>query len=140
MTKDEALNLALEALEWSYGGEPMPTKELEAMNAIRQVLNQKGSEMTDDEIKNLADEAGAWAAGLNVESPSVFGLFKRFAKSIESCTLTNQKAKWYQEGVEAEREACARLCDRLYRQETAHAQSYGAGYFYVTAKDCAKKN
>jgi len=38
MTKDEALKLALEALEWSYGGEPMPTKELEAINALRQVL------------------------------------------------------------------------------------------------------
>lgn len=44
MTKDEALKLALEALEWSYGGEPMPTKELEAMDAIRQVLAEQKEE------------------------------------------------------------------------------------------------
>jgi hypothetical protein len=43
MTKNEALMLALEALQWSYGGEPIPTKELEAMNSIRQVLaDQRG--------------------------------------------------------------------------------------------------
>jgi hypothetical protein len=48
MTKDKALNLALEALEWSYGGEPMPSKEAEAIKAIRQVLkDQKGNEMTN---------------------------------------------------------------------------------------------
>ena len=38
MTKDEALKLALEALEWNWGGEPLPTKELEAMTALRQAI------------------------------------------------------------------------------------------------------
>jgi len=42
----QAAEIALEALEWSYGGEPMPTKEIEAINAIRQALDQKGNEMT----------------------------------------------------------------------------------------------
>lgn len=36
----QAAEMALEALEWSYGGEPIPSKELEAMDAIRQVLDQ----------------------------------------------------------------------------------------------------
>ena len=40
MTKDEALKLALEALEWSWGGEPLATKELEAIAALRQALEQ----------------------------------------------------------------------------------------------------
>ena len=34
----EALQLALEALQWNWGGEPLPTKELEAINAIREAL------------------------------------------------------------------------------------------------------
>lgn len=34
----QALELALEALQWNWGGEPLPTKELEAINAIREAL------------------------------------------------------------------------------------------------------
>ena len=37
MTK-EALKLALEALKWNWGGEPLPTLELEAITAIEQAL------------------------------------------------------------------------------------------------------
>jgi hypothetical protein len=51
MTKDKALKLALEALEWSHGGEPMPTVELEAMNAIRQVL----AEQEENEMSTISD-------------------------------------------------------------------------------------
>ena len=40
MTKNEAMKLALEALEWSWGGEPLGTKEVEAMSALRQALDQ----------------------------------------------------------------------------------------------------
>jgi hypothetical protein len=38
--KDEALKLALEALQWNWGGEPLPTLELQAINAIKEVLAQ----------------------------------------------------------------------------------------------------
>lgn len=42
MTDQErkAMELALEALEWSWGGEPLGTKEFEAMTALRQALTQ----------------------------------------------------------------------------------------------------
>ena len=40
MTKNEAMKLALEALEWSWGGEPLGTKEVEAMSALRQALDR----------------------------------------------------------------------------------------------------
>ena len=40
MDKDEALKLALEALQWNWGGEPLPTLELQAINAIKEVLAQ----------------------------------------------------------------------------------------------------
>jgi hypothetical protein len=38
--KDEALKLALEALQWNWGGEPLPTLELQAINAIKEALAQ----------------------------------------------------------------------------------------------------
>jgi len=44
MTKDEALKLALEALQWNWGGEPLPTLELQAINAIKEVLAQPEQE------------------------------------------------------------------------------------------------
>ena len=81
--------------------------------------------MTDDEIMELAKDF------------AIEGELVGFARAIESRTLTNQKSRWYQVGVEAEREACAKLCDRLYRKEKAHASAYGSGYWCVTAKDCA---
>ena len=34
------MKLAVEALEWNWGGEPLPTKELEAMTALRQAIEQ----------------------------------------------------------------------------------------------------
>ena len=37
----EALKLALEALQWNWGGEPLPTLELQAINAIKEALAQE---------------------------------------------------------------------------------------------------
>jgi hypothetical protein len=42
--KDEALKLALEALQWNWGGEPLPTLELKAINAIKEALAQPEQE------------------------------------------------------------------------------------------------
>jgi hypothetical protein len=75
--------------------------------------------MTNDEILDLASDANSNSADVWVMTPQDM---IEFARAIAA----------------KEREACARLCDRLYRQETTHAQSYGGGYWYVTAKDCAK--
>ena len=41
MTKNEALKLALEALQWNWEGEPLPTLELQAINAIKEALAQQ---------------------------------------------------------------------------------------------------
>ena len=38
MSDREAMKLALEALEWAWGGEPMGTKEQAAMQALRTAL------------------------------------------------------------------------------------------------------
>ena len=38
MSDREAMKLALEALEWAWGGEPMGTKEQAAMQALRAAL------------------------------------------------------------------------------------------------------
>lgn len=37
----------------------------------------------------------------------------------------------------AEREKCAKVCDRLSRKEKDHAAGYGFGYLTYTADDCA---
>jgi hypothetical protein len=65
--------LALEALEWSYGGEPMPTKELEAMDAIRQALDQspEATKMIDNVYIRYwvqdTMESGHWATTGSME-------------------------------------------------------------------------
>lgn len=66
--------------------------------------------MTDDEILYLAE---AW--DMMIDRKRCFSDVEliQFARSIESRTLTKQKARWFQEGVEAEREACAKICDGI---------------------------
>lgn len=92
--------------------------------------------MTDDEILLLAresginfayDSEGEWS-GLTdavitdryTHKPApedeytikrTVEILKPFAGAIEQRTLIKQKARWYQEGVEAEREACAKIVD-----------------------------
>ena len=44
MTKDEALKLALEALQWKWGAEFSPTFELQVINAIKEALAQPEQE------------------------------------------------------------------------------------------------
>lgn len=43
----EVVKLALEALEWSWGGEPMGTKEREAITALRTALAAEQPKPTD---------------------------------------------------------------------------------------------
>jgi len=69
--------------------------------------------MTKEQIIWMAREQG-------LPETEVEGVFRvntddlgRFAALVEQRTHTNNKARWYQEGVEAEREACARLADEV---------------------------
>lgn len=69
MDKDEALKLALEALQWNWGGEPLPTLELKAINAIKEALAQPERTwvgLTDEEIKS---EAKYFCNGWYSENP-----------------------------------------------------------------------
>jgi hypothetical protein len=65
--------------------------------------------MTQDDIIRMAREA---KLPYEYDTGRVLHLkeLEHFAALIEERTHTNNKAKWYQEGVEAEREACAELC------------------------------
>jgi hypothetical protein len=49
MSDREAMKLALEALEWAWGGEPMGTKEQAAMQALRTALAAEQQEPVADE-------------------------------------------------------------------------------------------
>ena len=70
--------------------------------------------MTDDQILILADTVCTRREYLRSMSDQDL---IQFAQAVAQRTLTNQKAKWYQEGVEAEREACAKLCESLRPSE-----------------------
>jgi hypothetical protein len=56
----QAATLALEALEWVYGGEPLPTKEQEAITALKAALEQPEQELPPEWplIKNILAEYG----------------------------------------------------------------------------------
>lgn len=59
----KALEMALEALQWNWGGEPLPTLELEAMEAIKEALADDEPDMRHPKIQSLI---GA-KARLNIE-------------------------------------------------------------------------
>ena len=65
-------------------------------------LNRLGANMTDDEILDLV--------ALTSNEPTDAEMIA-FARAIEQRTLTNQKARWYQIGAEAERHDIAKMVE-----------------------------
>lgn len=80
--------------------------------------------MTDEEILLLAN--GTFTTSQRSTE------FIDFARAIESRTLTNQKARWYEIGREAEREACAQICESMRPSEQEFDQR-----FYTACTLCA---
>lgn len=80
--------------------------------------------MTDERVTFFIQKAG-WS---NYEISQHFKKLKNLVELVESCTLTKQKAKWYQEGVEAEREACKREWVGLTSEELASIVVEHVGY------------
>jgi hypothetical protein len=67
--------------------------------------------MTREDIIRMAQEAGfRFPANYDVREP--IRRLEHFAALIEQEMLTNQKIWHYQEGVEDEREECARLVEQ----------------------------
>ena len=66
--------------------------------------------MTRDDIIRMAREA---KLPYEYDTGRVIHLkeLELFAALIEERIHTNNKAKWYQEGVKSERDACIRLCE-----------------------------
>ena len=64
--------------------------------------------MTDDEILLLVDTVCPRREYLRTMSNQDL---IAFAQAVAQRVLTKRKAKWYQEGVESEREACAKIVD-----------------------------
>jgi hypothetical protein len=67
MTKDEALKLALEALEWDYVGDKHQRKQEEAITAIKEALAQPQRTwvgLTNNDLQPIAEEYrilfGSW--------------------------------------------------------------------------------
>lgn len=65
MSNREAMKLALEALEWSWGGEPMGTKEQAVMQALRTAL---AAPSEDIEALRRDAERYRWVLGWLVRS------------------------------------------------------------------------
>lgn len=78
--------------------------------------------MTEAEIQTLLDETKLYAIQ-DMFYPELLA----FARAVEERTLTKQKARWYQEGVEAEREACAEICDRFQARDVGMQPAECAG-------------
>ena len=98
--------------------------------------------MTDERVTFFIQKAG-WS---NYEISQHFKKLKNLVELVESCTLTKQKAKWYQEGVEAKREACKREWVGLTDEEITEAvgcpldEVYLADFRKVEAKIKEKNN
>jgi hypothetical protein len=75
--------------------------------------------MKKEMVVAMAHEASpdmTWYAAIenpDQASPGELAFLIRFAALVEQYTHTNSKARWYQEGVEAEREACAQTIESL---------------------------
>jgi hypothetical protein len=69
--------------------------------------------MTQDEIIEMAKQAGM--DYLKYISEDSMKQVEAFVKLVEERTHTNNKARWYQEGVESEREACALIAAEWVR-------------------------
>lgn len=74
--------------------------------------------MNKEIVIEMAHEASpdmTWYAAIenpDQASPKEIAFLTRFAELVEQRTHTNNKARWYQEGVEAEREVIARSMDK----------------------------
>ena len=59
----EALELALEALQWNWGGEPLPTLEIEAIEALKRALAEPEparKPLTDEDISAIVQSMSAY--------------------------------------------------------------------------------
>jgi hypothetical protein len=80
MTKDEALKLALEALEWCQGGEPCGTAE--AIAAIKEALAQPPLPVQRQPLTN--EQIEVLFKGVDSEDKGRFTIVKGFARAIEA--------------------------------------------------------
>ena len=53
MTKDEALKMAIEAMDWELGGEPLPTLMEKARKACKDALEQPAQEPINLKCKSV---------------------------------------------------------------------------------------
>jgi biotin carboxylase len=71
--------------------------------------------MTREDVIRMAREADLHCHMKLTDHALGIEDLERFAELVAALiaerTHTNNKAKWYQEGVESEREACIRLCE-----------------------------
>lgn len=64
-------------------------------------------------------------------------LFSDEKIAVEALATPSDSTQILAEVRRAEREKCAKVCDRLSRKEKDHAAGYGFGYLTYTADDCA---
>jgi rubrerythrin len=82
MTKDEALKMAIEAMDWELGGEPLPTLMIEARNACKEAL-ERPSNMVAVPVDKLQDMQRRLKA---LEQPTEPRLVS-YAPDGSTCTL-----------------------------------------------------
>ena len=70
----EVVELALDALEWSLGGEPMGTKEREAITALRTALAAEQPKQEPVAYFDLQKQVFFWAKPTQIDVPMTVAL------------------------------------------------------------------
>ena len=79
-TLREAAEMALEALEWAWGGEPLGTKEIDAITALREALEQpEPGPLPVEEIIKIWNDMGS-----DPIAPSVFSFIACVRKTEQA--------------------------------------------------------
>ena len=100
--------------------------------------------MTREEVIALAREAGLEDDFFEEDEGVIWyttnQTLERFANLVEERTLTNQKARYYQDGVESEREACARVCELMRPSKREYDHRFWDGCTASAAAIRARRN
>jgi hypothetical protein len=73
--------------------------------------------MTDERILRHLRQLGITYDDIGFNNDRLYKILIEYTKIVEEETMINSKAKWYQEGVEAEREACAKLVEYMNAED-----------------------
>ena len=109
MTKDEALKMAIEALDWELGGEPLPTLMEQARKACKEALEQPSAQepigyigvMTLQRIKSNYSGIDGYGISLKKLLENDISLYTHPAPPCQECKNLKHDLDGYMEANKA---------------------------------------